>query len=152
MGAYTIEKENQNGGNTPVNIEVRVHLIAEPKGSTKGFASMNIDGMFGVHGISIIKGKNGLFVSMPQAKDAKGEWRDIFHPVTSDGRKTLNNAVLTEYAATLDGLAAQKESALEKIRDAQKPDKSLDSQKETRENAVEKECGKSGKKKAGSEL
>jgi stage V sporulation protein G len=74
--------------------------------------------MFGAHGISIVEGKNGLFVSMPQTKDAKGEYRDIFHPVTSEGRKALNEAVLEEFGAALDEMVTQKESTVQKLRDA----------------------------------
>jgi stage V sporulation protein G len=122
MSTFDINKANKDTGEVTgaMNIEVRVFPIAEPKGATKGYASVTVDGMFGAHGISIVEGKNGLFVSMPQTKDAKGEFRDIFHPVTSEGRKALNEAVLTEFGAALDAMVEQKESTLNKIRDAAK--------------------------------
>ena len=101
-----------------MNLEVRVYPIAEPKGNTKGFASVTVDDMFGAHGISIKEGKNGLFVSMPQTRDGKGEFRDIFHPVTSEGRKALNDAVLSEFSIALDAMVVQKESTVQKLRDA----------------------------------
>ena len=74
--------------------------------------------MFGAHGISIVEGKNGLFVAMPQTRDGKGEYRDIFHPVTSEGRKALNDAVLGEFAVALDEMATQKESIIQKLRES----------------------------------
>ncbi|MCL2816213.1 MAG: SpoVG family protein [Oscillospiraceae bacterium] len=122
MANLEFNKVNKETGEVTgtMSLEVRAYPIAEPKGNTKGFASVTIDGMFGAHGISIIEGKNGLFVSMPQTKDAKGEFRDIFHPVTSEGRKILNEAVLNEFGAALDAMVVQKESTLNQIRESAK--------------------------------
>jgi stage V sporulation protein G len=120
MADLTLKKVDKDTGEImgTMNLEVRAYPIPEPKGTTKGFASVTIDGMFGAHGISIVEGKNGLFVAMPQTKDTKGEWRDIFHPVTSEGRKALNDAVLAEFGAALDAMVVQKESTVQKLRDA----------------------------------
>ena len=120
MSNLALNKVDKDTGEVTgtINLEVRAYPIAEPKTSTKGYASVTIDGMFGAHGISIIEGKNGLFVAMPQTKDAKGEYRDIFHPVTSDGRKALQDAVLSEFGIALDELVTQKESTVQKLRDA----------------------------------
>ena len=120
MSNLTLNKVDKNTGEITgtIDLEVRAYPIAEPKGSTKGYASVTVDGMFGAHGISIIEGKNGLFVAMPQTKDAKGEYRDIFHPVTKEGRDALNGAVLAEFSAALDEMVVQKESTLNKIRES----------------------------------
>ena len=125
MANFELNKVDKSTGEITgkMDIEVRAYPIAEPKGSTKGYASVTVDGMFGAHGISVIEGKNGLFVSMPQTKDAKGEYRDIFHPVTKEGREALNNAVLTEFGAALDAMVEQKESTLNKIRESAKATK-----------------------------
>jgi stage V sporulation protein G len=125
MSSLTLNKVDKETGELKgtMNLEVRAYPIAEPKGSTKGFASVTVDEMFGAHGISIIEGKNGLFVSMPQVKDAKGEYRDVFHPVTSEGRKALKEAILTEFGVALDAMVEQKESALNKIRESAKATK-----------------------------
>jgi len=120
MSNLTLNKVDKETGEVTgtMNLEVRAFPIAEPKGNTKGYASVTIDGLFGAHGISIIEGKNGLFVAMPQTRDAKNEYRDIFHPVTSEGRKALNDAVLAEFGAALDEMVTQKESTVQKLRDA----------------------------------
>jgi stage V sporulation protein G len=127
-----------------LNLEVRAFPIAEPRGSTKGYASVTVDGMFGAHGLSIIEGKNGLFVSMPQTKDGKGDYRDIFHPVTSEGRKALNDAVLAEYAVALDALAVKQESTLAKIQEA----KRAASERPASDKAIEKAAAKTKNKSA----
>ncbi len=117
MGNFTINAVNKDTGEVTgtLNCEVRAYPIAEPKGNTKGFASVSIEGLFGAHGISIIEGKNGLFVSMPQTKVGK-DYKDIIHPVTSEGRKALNDAVLGEFALALEAMVTQKESTVEKLR------------------------------------
>ena len=120
MANLSLDKVNKETGDVTgaMNLEIRVYPIAEPKGRTKGYASINIDGLFGVNGISIVEGKNGLFMSMPQTKDAKGDYRDLFHPVTSEGRIALQGAVLAEFGAALDEMVSQKESTVQKLRDA----------------------------------
>jgi len=120
MGTLTLDKINKDTGEITgtMDIEVRAYPIAEPKGNTKGYASLTIDGLFGAHGISIVEGKNGLFVSMPQTRDGKGEYRDIFHPVTTEVRKALQDAVLAEFGIALDEMVTQKESTVQKLREA----------------------------------
>jgi len=122
MANIEISKVNKETGEITgtMNLEVRAYPIAEPKGHKKGFASVTIDDMFGVHNIAIVEGKNGLFASMPQEKDAKGEFRPVFHPITAESRKILNDAILTEFGAALDAMVAQKESTLNKIRESAK--------------------------------
>ncbi|MDR1210150.1 MAG: SpoVG family protein [Clostridiales bacterium] len=106
MGKVTIFARNSETDDLrPLSLEIRAYPVAEPKGSVAAFASVAIEGAFGVHGISVVNGKNGLFVSMPQSKDKNGEYHDVFHPVTSEGRKALNEAVLSEYAAARESLA-----------------------------------------------
>ena len=119
MGNFSLDKTDATGEViSTTELDIRIYPIAEPKGNTKAYASIGIDGMFGVHGISVVEGKNGLFVAMPQTKDKNGEYRDIFHPVTSDGRKEINKAVLAEYA-----VQKEKVSVKEQIKDGAKADK-----------------------------
>ena len=148
MGNYSLNKINKETGEITgtINLEIRAFPIAEPKGNIKGYASVTIDGMFGAHGISVVEGKNGLFVSMPQTKDAKGEYRDIIHPVTSDGRKVLNDAVLAEFSVALDAMVEQKESTVQKLRDA------ASAAKEKTVPAAGKEQKEKSAKKSGAEL
>lgn len=149
MGNYALNKLDKESGEITgtMDIEVRAYPIAEPKGITKGYASVTIDGMFGAHGISIIEGKNGLFVSMPQTKDNKGNYRDIFHPVTSEARKELNGIILSEHSAALESLIAKHESTLDKIREGAKAAK----ENPAPEKAA-KSAGKGSKNKANDAL
>ena len=71
----------------------------------KALVSVTIDGDLAVHDIKVIEGPERLFVAMPSRKDENGTFRDIAHPITSDARHTLEQAILAQYAQYLEGLA-----------------------------------------------
>jgi stage V sporulation protein G len=98
-----------------VKLDARAYPIAEPKGSIVAFASVTLNDMFAVNNIRVVNSKNGLFVAMPQMKDAKGEYRDICFPVTAEIRKQLSDAVLGAYAAEIEKGAHAKESTVNKL-------------------------------------
>lgn len=60
-------------------------------------ASVTFDSAFVVHGFSIVSGKNGLFVSMPTVKSKDGDFIDIAHPITSDGRTAIIKKIMCAY-------------------------------------------------------
>ena len=60
-------------------------------------ASVTFDSAFVVHGFSIINGKNGLFVAMPTVKRKDGEYIDIAHPITADGRTAIIKKIMDAY-------------------------------------------------------
>lgn len=66
------------------------------QGTLKAFASITLDGAFVVHGLRVVEGRNGLFVSMPN-RQVKEEYKDIAHPVTKEFKDELTDAVLAEY-------------------------------------------------------
>ncbi len=69
--------------------------------ATKGFASLTFDDALVITGLTILEGKNGLFVSMPQTKgkDAEGKerWFDVCFPTSKEGRQAITDAVLEAY-------------------------------------------------------
>ncbi|MFN4245820.1 MAG: SpoVG family protein [Brevinematia bacterium] len=62
----------------------------------KGIASVTFDGQFVVHNIKIVEGKGRLFISMPSRR-VGDQNKDIAHPITSDFRKELEDAILSQY-------------------------------------------------------
>lgn len=87
--------------NNPGAMDMTVKVF--PVQSSKNLlatASVTLGGCFAVRGIQIRDGKNGTFVSMPQRKDAKGEYHDICFPTTAEMRQAINAAVLGEYERT----------------------------------------------------
>ena len=76
--------------------DVRVFLTSKG-GATKAFASVTFDDCFVVKDLRIVDGKNGLFVAMPSRRDQNGEFRDICHPINTDTRNSIQDAVLDKY-------------------------------------------------------
>ena len=61
----------------------------------KAIVSITLDNEFVVHDIKVIEGPNRLFVAMPSRKDESGSFRDIVHPISSDGRASIEENILT---------------------------------------------------------
>ncbi len=76
--------------------DVRVRKI-NSEGKMKAIVSVTFDDCFVVHDINIIEGENGPFIAMPSRKMPDGEFKDIAHPINSDTRKLLSEAVFRAY-------------------------------------------------------
>jgi len=66
------------------------------EGSLKGFASVTFEDAFVVHGLRIIEGKSGIFVSMPNRK-VKDAYKDVAHPIKKEFKEELEVAVMAEF-------------------------------------------------------
>ncbi len=84
------------GGEFMTVTDVRVRKLNN-EGKMKAIVSVTFDEEFVVHDIKIIEGQNGLFIAMPSRKLADGEFRDIAHPINSQTRLKIQEAVFTEY-------------------------------------------------------
>ena len=76
--------------------DVRIRKIND-EGKMKAVASVTFDDEFVVHDIKIIEGQNGLFIAMPSRKMGEGDFRDIAHPLKSETRNRIRDAILEEY-------------------------------------------------------
>jgi len=150
IGKYEINKVDKESGEIlgKMDIEVKVTPLTESKNNVKAFAGVTIDGMFGIHGIKVIDGQNGLFMSMPQASDGKGGFRDVAHPVTREGRMELQNAVIAQYSVSLKQLEVQQESTLAKIKETRE----AVTGKSTPNKSAEKDSVKTAKNKTDNSL
>ena len=63
--------------------------------------SIVIDDALAVHDIKVIEGPERLFVAMPSRKE-KTCYRDIVHPIQSDVRRELEEAILAEYHRAIE--------------------------------------------------
>lgn len=77
--------------------DVRIRKIAAD-GKMKAIVSVTFDNEFVVHDIKVIEGQNGLFIAMPSRKTPDGEFKDIAHPINTETREKIQNAILDEYA------------------------------------------------------
>ena len=83
--------------------DVRIRKVNDD-GKMKAVVSITFDDEFVVHDIKIIEGQNGLFIAMPSRKMGEGDFRDIAHPLVSETRNKIRNAIFAEY----DKIQAQK--------------------------------------------
>lgn len=80
--------------------DIRVKKVAS-EGKMKAIASVTFDNAFVVHDIKIIEGQEKLFTAMPSRKTPENEFKDIAHPINSEMRATLENAIIAKYNETL---------------------------------------------------
>ena len=82
------------------------NINLNPNSSVKARASVELENGYAVHGLKIIKGPKGLFVSMPSTsyidQDGVKRYRDIFHPTKKESRAEINSTVLTAYKEALE--------------------------------------------------
>lgn len=76
--------------------DVRIRKINH-QGKMKAVCSVTFDDAFVVHEVKVVEGQKGLFVAMPSRRTPAGEFRDIAHPISSDVRDLIQNAVLKAY-------------------------------------------------------
>jgi len=80
--------------------DVRIRKISDD-GKMKAVVSITFDDEFVVHDIKIIDGQNGLFIAMPSRKMGEGDFRDIAHPLISETRTKIKEAIFAEYEKVL---------------------------------------------------
>ena len=80
--------------------DVRIRKISDD-GKMKAVVSITFDDEFVVHDIKIIDGQNGLFIAMPSRKMGEGDFRDIAHPLLSETRSKIKEAIFAEYERVL---------------------------------------------------
>lgn len=92
-----------DGQDRELPFTVSVTPFEKENRSIRGLARIYLDDCFAVSNISIVMGKNGLFVSMPSYKtnqideNNRSVYRDICYPVTGEFREKVNNLLTDAY-------------------------------------------------------
>lgn len=81
--------------------DTRIRLMEQDCGNLKAVASVTFDDSFVVHDIKVINGDKGLFIAMPSKRDGEGNFKDIAHPINSETRYMVQEAVLDKYEAAI---------------------------------------------------
>ena len=79
--------------------DVRLRKI-QTDGRMKALVSITLDEAFVIHDLRVIEGNSGLIVAMPSKRKPDGEFRDIAHPINSDMRQEIQDAVMKVYDET----------------------------------------------------
>jgi len=84
--------------------DIRIRLI-NSGGKLKAVASLTIDECFVIHDIKILEGEESLFIAMPGRKAPNGQYKDIVHPLNTQTREFIKDAVLKAYEAAKEATA-----------------------------------------------
>lgn len=76
------------------DIKIR-KLLTE--GRLRAIVSVTLDNSIALHDIKIIEGPSRLFVAMPSRRDDSGIFRDIVHPISAEGRTSIEDSILSAY-------------------------------------------------------
>lgn len=71
------------------------------EGPMKAIVSVTFNDCLAVHDIKVIYARERYFIVMPSRKNPDGTYRDIVHPINSDFRVELENAVIDAYHVQL---------------------------------------------------
>lgn len=86
--------------------EVKIRRLCREE-RLRAIASITIDGELAVHEIKVIQGQERLFAAMPSQRNESGDraYRDIVHPISSEARKKIEQAVLAAYQDAIKAAA-----------------------------------------------
>ena len=76
--------------------EVKVYP-AKDSGRLKAYATIVFDNSFIIRDLKVIEGNKGYFVSMPSRRRKDGSVRDIVHPLNSEMRQQIEEAVIAQF-------------------------------------------------------
>ena len=95
--------------------DVRLRKI-ETEGKLRAYVSITFDDSFVVHDLRVIDGNKGMFVAMPSKRLPNGDHKDIAHPINTEIREKIQNAVLDVYNRELE--EAPQPKAAPKVEEA----------------------------------
>lgn len=88
--------------------DVRLRRI-ETEGKLRAYVSITFDDSFVVHDLRVIDGTKGMFVAMPSKRLPNGDHKDIAHPINTEIREKIQNAVLEVYQKEVEETPQKKE-------------------------------------------
>ena len=86
--------------------DVKVRKLFDD-GPMKAIVSVTFDAQLAVHDIKIIHAREKFFIVMPSRKNPDETYRDIVHPINSQFRAMLEDAVIAAYEQELAAEAAR---------------------------------------------
>lgn len=76
---------------------IKLRLPKKGKGTIKAYADITFDKCFIVHNIKLVQGKEKMIICMPQNRVNKTTFKDIVHPINSELRTYITNAITKKY-------------------------------------------------------
>ncbi len=89
-----------------MQFDVKIRKVINDDSKVKAVVSVTVDNAFAIHNVKVIKTEKTTFVAMPfvayKDKDGKETRRDICHPINTETRKAMEQAVITAYEAKVN--------------------------------------------------
>lgn len=79
-------------------MKLRITTYPKRVNAIQGLVKLEFGEDLTVYPLRIVQGKNGLFLSMPQAIRKDNSWKDLFHPVNKEARQELTEAVMKVFS------------------------------------------------------
>lgn len=119
--------------------DVRLRKI-ETEGKLRAYVSITFDDSFVVHDLRVIDGNKGMFVAMPSKRLPNGDHKDIAHPINTEIREKIQNAVLDVYNRELEEAPHPKvePKVEEEVEESKEEEKEEAVEETTTEEEVEK--------------
>ncbi|MGB2783874.1 MAG: septation regulator SpoVG [Atribacterota bacterium] len=122
--------------------DVRLRKI-ETEGKLRAYVSITFDDSFVVHDLRVIDGNKGMFVAMPSKRLPNGDHKDIAHPINTEIRERIQNAVLDVYSRELEEgphvkvEETKEEEKVEETKEEEKVEETEETEEEEAENKEE---------------
>lgn len=85
--------------------DIKIRRIFDDEGPMKAVVSVTLDDQLALHDIKVIYAKEKYFIVMPSKKNPDGTYRDVAHPIHSNFREELSEAVLAVYFEEMEALS-----------------------------------------------
>lgn len=133
--------------------DVRLRKI-ETEGKLRAYVSVTFDDSFVVHDLRVIDGTKGMFVAMPSKRLPNGDHKDIAHPINTEIREKIQNAVLDVYNRELEEAPQAKVEAKVEEKEEEKVEETKveeDKEEETKVEEKEEEAKEEEKEETAEE-
>ncbi len=67
------------------------------EGSLRAFCDLVVGDLFVIKGLRVVKGRNGLFVSMPRQQGKDTKWYDTAEPLSKAVKQEVDQLILAAY-------------------------------------------------------
>lgn len=78
------------------NIKINCRPYNE-NSKTKAFVDLELDGTLVIKGLTLVEGKNGIFLSFPSTKGKKGKYYNSVYSLDKEWTKLLTDACVKKY-------------------------------------------------------
>jgi stage V sporulation protein G len=80
-----------------MNVKITVRKYESANSKTKAFIELKLDEVLIVKGLSLVKGKNGLFLSFPSSKGKDNKYYNSVYSLDKDWKAQLEEACIKKY-------------------------------------------------------